>query len=72
MQAQQEANMLGLQEQKNMPGMATEELNDQAMAMGAKMAGFDWLGLGVKMAGLGSIAGKMISVALPAVWALGR
>jgi hypothetical protein len=46
MQAQQEANMLGLQEQKNMPGMATEELNDQSMAMGAKMAGFDWLGLG--------------------------
>ena len=33
-QAMQEANLLGLQEQKNMPGMATEELNDQAMAMG--------------------------------------
>ena len=54
MQAQQEANMLGLQEQKNMPGMATEELNDQAMAMGAKMAGFDWLGLGIKL-GAGTI-----------------
>jgi hypothetical protein len=45
-QAMQEANILGLQEMKNSPGGGTEDLNDQAMAMGAKMAGFDWLGLG--------------------------
>jgi YD repeat-containing protein len=47
-QAMQEANMLGLQEMKNAPspGGGTEDLNDQAMGMGAKMGGFDWLGLG--------------------------
>jgi len=36
-QAQQEADLLGLQEAKNSPGMGTEDLNDQNMAMGAKM-----------------------------------
>jgi hypothetical protein len=53
-QAMQEANMLGLQEMKNAPspGGGTEDLNDQAMGMGAKMGGFDWLGLGIIVAGL--------------------
>jgi hypothetical protein len=56
----QEANLLGLQEMKNAPGGGTEDLNDQAMAMGAKMGGFDWLGIFDKSAGILSGLGKLL------------
>jgi hypothetical protein len=39
-QAQQEADLLGLQEMKNTPAGGTEDLNDQNMGMGANMGGF--------------------------------